>query len=322
MAVTISGKPAPRTIHADNPPRLRGECRYREPLSDHTSWRVGGPAQQFYLPADKTDLLNFLRQLPAEEPLFWLGLGSNLLVRDGGIRGVVVCTKNRLKSMKLAAPGKVYAEAGVPCALVAKFCSNHGLQGAEFLAGIPGTLGGALAMNAGAFGGETWPLVSKVFTVDRLGVERDRTPGDFQVGYRSVSGPAGEWFVAAELNLHSGDTRASREHIKQLLARRAATQPVNQPSCGSVFRNPPGDYAARLIESSGLKGVRIGGACVSEKHANFIVNLGDASADDIERLIRQVRDTVLQRQGVRLESEVRIVGEPREPSSTEEREQL
>lgn len=289
---------------------LRGELRLNEPLCGYTSWRVGGSADRLYLPADLDDLLCFLKTLPEGEPVFWLGLGSNLLVRDGGIRGTVVCTKNRLKGMRLIEPERVYVEAGVPCALVARFCAEQSLNGAEFLVGIPGTFGGALAMNAGAFGGETWPLVDGVLTVDRRGKVHERSAGEYQIGYRSVAGPQGEWFLAAEMKLVAGDTEASREHIKTLLARRAATQPISQPSCGSVFRNPPGDYAARLIESCGLKGFRIGGACVSEKHANFIVNLGEASALDIESLIVKVRSEVQAQRGVNLEPEVRVVGEP------------
>ena len=302
--------PAPPGAAAHPQAAWRGELRHNEPLCEHTSWRVGGPAERLYLPADLDDLLDFLRGLPAGEPLFWLGLGSNLLVRDGGIHGTVVCTKNRLKGMRALEGGRVYVEAGVPCALVARFCAEQSLNGAEFLAGIPGTFGGALAMNAGAFGGETWALVDGLLTADRCGVVRRRAAGEYQVGYRSVAGPGGEWFLAAEMRLAPGDTAQARERIKALLARRAASQPVNQPSCGSVFRNPPGDYAARLIESCGLKGFRIGGACVSEKHANFIVNLGDASARDIERLVAAVREQVLQQRGVSLEPEVRIVGEP------------
>jgi len=298
----------------DSPPvhamGFHGKLLHNEPLSSHTSWRVGGPAEQMYFPADREDLVFFLRSMSVDKSLFWLGLGSNLLVRDGGIKGTVICTKNRLKAMYCTKEGHVYAEAGVPCALVARFCVEQGLQGAEFLAGIPGTLGGALAMNAGAFGGETWPLVSKVLTIDRFGEIRERDSSDYQIGYRTVNGCYGEWFLAAELMLVRGDTERSREHIKSLLAKRATTQPVNQPSCGSVFRNPPGDFAARLIEACGLKGYRIGGASVSEKHANFIVNLGDASAEDIEQLINKVRGQVKEQHGVSLESEVRIVGEP------------
>lgn len=289
--------------------KTRGEMLIAQSMKDYTSWRVGGPADRVYLPADLEDLIEFLQTLPSVEPLAWLGLGSNLLVRDGGIRGTVICTKNRLKAMKLLDGGRIYVEAGVPCALAARFAGDQGLNGAEFLAGIPGTMGGALAMNAGAFGGETWPLVEKVISVDRFGNTHERLPADFQVGYRSVKGPVDEWFVATVLQLSPGDTSQSRDQIKALLAKRAATQPVSQPSCGSVFRNPPGDHAARLIESCGLKGFRIGGACVSEKHANFIVNLGDARAFEIETLIYRVKEEVSKQTGVDLIPEVRIVGE-------------
>jgi UDP-N-acetylmuramate dehydrogenase len=250
----------------------------------------------------------FLQMLPEDEPLFWLGLGSNLLVRDGGLRGTVICTKGRLKAMRRIDEARVYVEAGVPCAHAARFCAEQRLTGAEFLAGIPGTMGGALAMNAGAFGGETWSLVERVLTTDRRGVRRDRAAEDFVVGYRSVRGVKGEWFLAAELKLTPGDPNASRERMKELLAKRAATQPTNQPSCGSVFRNPQGDHAARLIEACGLKGYCIGGACVSQKHANFIVNTGGATALDIETLIQHVREQVELKYAVRLEPEVRIVG--------------
>lgn len=289
---------------------LRGELRLNEPLSEYTSWRVGGLADRLYWPADADDLVVFLQALPEDEPLFWLGLGSNVLVRDAGLRGTVICTKGRLKVMKRLGAEGVYTEAGVPCAHVAKFCAEQHLNGAEFLAGIPGTMGGALAMNAGAFGGETWSLVDRVITINRRGVRQTRAPEDFVVGYRKVCGAADEWFLAAELKLAPGDPDASRERIKALLARRAATQPTNQPSCGSVFRNPAGDYAARLIEGCGLKGYCIGEACVSEKHANFIVNSGGAKATDIETLISYVRAQVELKYQVSLDPEVRIVGEP------------
>lgn len=293
---------------ATDPP-LRGETRYGEPLADYTSWRVGGPADRLYLPADSEDLLNFLRRLPTDEPLFWLGLGSNLLVRDGGMRGTVVATRNRLKAIRRIDDTRIFVEAGVPCALVARFCAERGLSGAEFLAGIPGTLGGALAMNAGAFGGETWPLVEKLLVANRGGYTRERAHNAYTVGYRSVQGPADEWFLGAWLALAPGGGESGRERIRELLARRAATQPTNQPSCGSVFRNPPGDHAARLIEACGLKGERIGDACVSEKHANFIVNLGNARARDIEALIVRVQERVRRLHGIELIPEVRIVGE-------------
>jgi UDP-N-acetylmuramate dehydrogenase len=279
-------------------------------MSAHTSWRVGGPAERFYQPADLDDLALFLAGLPEDEPLLWLGLGSNLLVRDGGIRGTVVFTLGALDELHRVGEQGLYAGAGVTCAKVARAAARAGLIGAEFLAGIPGTLGGALAMNAGAFGGETWSLVASVETLDRHGVRHRRTPEDYQVGYRSVQSPRQEWFVAAELVLEPGDVMAAQARIKELLARRGATQPTQQPSCGSVFRNPPGDHAARLIETAGLKGLRRGDAQVSEKHANFIVNLGAARAADIEALIHEVQNRVQATHGVRLETEVRMVGEP------------
>jgi UDP-N-acetylmuramate dehydrogenase len=288
---------------------LRGEMRRHEPLSRHTSWRVGGPARRFYRPADLEDLRLFLQQLPPDEPLLWLGLGSNLLVRDGGFAGTVIATHGRLEGIEPVMPHGIRAEAGVTCAAVARLAARQGLTGAEFLAGIPGTLGGALAMNAGAFGGEIWPLVEWVETLDRRGRLHRRTAADFTIGYRSVQGAEGEWFVAAWLRLARGDVTAAQERIRQLLERRNRTQPVGLPSCGSVFRNPPGDHAARLIEAAGLKGERIGGAVVSEKHANFIINQDAATAADIERLIRLVQRRVEADSGVRLQTEVRIVGE-------------
>ena len=290
-------------------PVLRGIMRNEELMARHTTWRVGGPAQRFYEPADSRDLVALLQTLPVDEPLFWLGMGSNLLVRDGGIRGTVIHTTNRLAGLERLEGNRIRVEAGVPCAKVARFCARQRLTGAEFLAGIPGTMGGALKMNAGAFGGETWPLVCEVETVDRRGVQRQRTPEEYAVGYRSVCGPEGEWFTAATLQLGSGDTERGQQRIRELLEQRSATQPTSQANAGSVFRNPAGDYAARLIEAAGLKGTCIGGACVSEKHANFIINSGSATAADIEMLIERVAAVVQQELGVELQREVHIVGE-------------
>ncbi len=289
--------------------QLRGETRWNEPLAGYTSWRVGGPARLMYLPADRDDLADFLRVLDADEPLLWLGLGSNLLVRDGGFPGVVISTQGRLDVLEHDGGQGIYAEVGCACAKVARFAARAGLVGAEFLAGIPGTLGGALAMNAGAFGGETWPLVHAVETIDRRGEIRQRGPEDFDVAYQQVKRPEDEWFLAARLALNDGDTSQAQARIRSLLERRSATQPTGQPSCGSTFRNPPGDHAARLIEAAGLKGMCRGGAQVSEKHANFIINTGDATAADIEGLIELVRETVQQHSGIRLVTEVHRVGE-------------
>ena len=292
---------------------LRGSLRQDAPLAPYTSWRVGGPARCLYVPADLEDLAAFLASLPPGEPVFWLGLGSNVLVRDGGIPGTVILTAGALGRIELTAEGRVRVEAGVACAKVARFAARRGLEGAEFLAGIPGTMGGALVMNAGAWGGETWALVDRVETLDRAGRLRERPAADYRPAYRTVRGPSGEWFAAAHLRLPAGDPSAATARIRDLLRRRAESQPLGQPSCGSVFRNPPGDFAGRLVESCGLKGLRVGGAGVSEKHANFIVNLGGATAADIEALVRRVRDTVERTHGVRLETEVKVVGRPLGP---------
>jgi UDP-N-acetylmuramate dehydrogenase len=291
--------------------QVRGQLRLHEPMSRHTSWRVGGPADRFYQPADLDDLIVFLRAVPADEPLAWIGLGSNLLVRDGGVRGTVICTTGRLNRLELLGEDRLRAEAGVTSAKVARFAVEHGLSGVEFLAGIPGTVGGALAMNAGAFGGETWKRVCGVETLDRQGRLRHRQPGEFEVGYRHVRGlAAGEWFAAAHFQLQAGDAQSGKAQIRSLLAKRGDSQPTRLPNAGSVFRNPPGDFSARLIESANLKGRCEGKACVSELHANFIVNTGGATAAEVERLIDVLREEVSRVHGVRLEPEVRIIGEP------------
>jgi len=293
---------------------LRGTAGRDEPMRKHVSWRAGGPADRTYTPADLADLAVFLARLPEHEPVMFVGLGSNLLVRDGGLRATVVFTHRALRRFFLEpGPGyaEIYAEAGVASPKVARFAAVHDLEGAEFLAGIPGTVGGALAMNAGCFGSETWNVIARVRTIDRSGRLQIREPHEYLVGYRSVVPLAArdEFFAGAWFHLARGDGNASRLKIKELLARRIATQPLTEPNAGSVFRNPPGDHAARLIEASGLKGRRIGDAEVSTVHANFIVNKGAASARDIERLILEVQETVRRKCGVVLAREVQIVGE-------------
>lgn len=287
---------------------VRGVLRRNEPMARHTVWAVGGVAHAMFLPADLEDLRAFLAVHDAQTPLFWIGLGSNLLVRDGGIAGTVINTSGRLNKLHLLDTNIVRAEAGVASAKFAKFAARQGLANGAFFAGIPGTIGGALAMNAGALGGETWPLVHAVETIDCDGRIRVRGAAEFDFGYRTVSGLGDEWFVAAHLELPSGNANAAQNEIRALLRQRALTQPVGQRSCGSVFQNPEGDFAGRLIELSGLKGRRVGGAIVSSKHANFIINEGDATAADIETLIDEVRAGVAHSQGVTLSCEVRIVG--------------
>jgi len=291
---------------------LRGTLRHHEPMSQHTSWRVGGPAQWFYEPADLNDLIGFMQQLPNEMAVFWLGLGSNLLVRDGGIAGVVIVTTGLLNEIALVDSHTLCVQAGVSCAKVARFAAQAGLGGSEFLAGIPGTFGGALALNAGAWGGETWALVQSVETLDRQGQQHHRTLVDYEIGYRSVKGPPNEWFVMATLKLTSKPTQEGQAQIRSLLNQRQKKQPIGLATCGSVFRNPPGDYAARLIEQAGWKGHGIGGAVVSEKHANFIVNQDKATATEIEDLIVAIKASVAKQFGIHLVEEVHIVGERNE----------
>ncbi|MDH3338509.1 MAG: UDP-N-acetylmuramate dehydrogenase [Gammaproteobacteria bacterium] len=288
--------------------QVRGELRSNEAMSKHTSWRIGGPAQSFFVPASIDDLSLFLRELDPSVPVFWFGVGSNLLVRDGGIRGVVISAARILQDLERIDQYTVRAGSGLPCTQLARQCIRWGLGPSEFFAGIPGTIGGALAMNAGAHGGETWERVASVRTIDRAGEIHERAPSEYSIAYRSVTGPSDEWFISATLRFEP-DVTPSMDAMKSMLERRKATQPLGLPSCGSVFRNPPGDFAARLIESAGLKGYSIGGAEVSEKHANFIINKDNASATDVEELIEHVRQTVIEVHGIELMHEVRIVGE-------------
>lgn len=279
-----------------------------EPMSRHTSWKTGGPADRFYIPGSRTDLAAFLRRF-AVPPVHWVGMGSNLLVRDGGIRGTVVCLAGTLDELARSDTETVTAGAGVSGAKLAHFCAAEGLAGAEFFAGIPGTLGGCLAMNAGAHGTETWDLVEWVELMHPDGRLERRERDAFTVGYRAVSGQGDACFLAAGLRLRPEDPAAVLARLREWQDRRVATQPLEWPSCGSVFRNPPGDYAARLIEAAGLKGLRAGGAEVSKKHANFIVNRGGARSGEIETLVKTVQTQVRQHAGVHLEPEMRVMGE-------------
>ncbi len=307
---------------------LRGELSCDVDMRRHTSWRAGGVAKRMYQAADLADLQLFLQQLPVDEPLMAVGLGSNLLVRDGGYRGTVVLMLGALTELRLDGD-LVYVQAGVAGAKLARFAASNELCGAEFFVGIPGTMGGMLAMNAGCYGSETWQKVVRVQVCTRRGELLERIPQEYEIGYRHVvrnsdlgiviceatskSGlpkSSEEFFVGAWLKLEAGDVEKARQDIKVLMEKRSASQPLQLPNSGSVFRNPPGNHAAKLIEGCGLKGKTVGGAQVSDKHANFIVNIGDATATDIEDLINQVRVTVLQKTGIELHPEVKIIGEP------------
>ncbi len=285
----------------------RGNYRRDESLARHCSWRCGGPADHYFEPADRNDLASFLAG-HAVDPLLWLGFGSNLLIRDGGVRGTVIAT-GQLDGSHWTDATHLYAEAGVPCARLARAAAAQDRAGLAFLAGIPGTLGGALCMNAGALGGEIWQFVEWVDVIDRAGRIERRPRAEFVASYRRVHHAHPGWFVGAQLALPDAALGAGNDRIRQVLALRSATQPTGKASCGSVFKNPAGDYAGRLIEQCGLKGHRIGGCEVSTVHANFIVNDGAARAADIEQLIDFVRTTVADHTGIELETEVLIVGE-------------
>jgi UDP-N-acetylmuramate dehydrogenase len=292
---------------------LRGALARNASLAKFTSWRTGGAADVLYRPADRDDLARFVAQLPKDTPITALGLGSNTLVRDGGVCGAVVVMHDPGAALAVA-DGLIYVDGGVACPKLARFAALHDCAEAEFLAGIPGTVGGALTMNAGCYGGETWRYVARVEVLDRDGRFDVRTPADYRIAYRSVhrrdGAPPDGIFTAAWFRFPPGDGVKARARIRELLAKRIASQPLGLPNAGSVFRNPDGDHAARLIEACGLKGFAIGGAHVSEKHANFIVNPdGRASAADIEALIEHVRAAVKAATGVDLEPEVRMIGE-------------
>jgi UDP-N-acetylmuramate dehydrogenase len=288
---------------------MKSHLLKNEPLARYTSWRVGGAADRVFIAESLSELQAFMQTLDHAEPVHFIGLGSNLLVRDGGVRGTVVVMHQALSDLRM--DGKfIYAEAGVTCGKLARFSATEAKQGGEFLAGIPGTVGGALAMNAGCYGGETWNIVHQVLTINRRGETHVRNESEFIPSYRHVEMPMpDEWFLGAWFKLDEGNAEIGQQKIKQLLATRLASQPLNLPSAGSTFRNPHGDYAARLVEASGLKGYQIGGAQVSPKHANFIVNVGNCTALDIELLIRHMKDVVLDKQGVALQQEVRVIGD-------------
>jgi UDP-N-acetylmuramate dehydrogenase len=273
----------------------------------------------FYVPIDKASLVQLMCQLPGNVPVFWMGLGSNILVRDAGIPGVVVCTFKGMDEIERVDSESVYAQAGVSSAKLAKYCARHGLEGAEFLAGIPGSFGGAVAMNAGAFGGDTWSMIERIECLDRDGNINWFDKSEISYQYRHVELPENNWIVGAQIKLKAIKGLDLGRRIRELLKTRGNSQPVQSANAGSVFKNPENDFAARLLEEAGMKGVAEGGAEYSTKHANFIINTGDATASNIESLIRLGQKSVKQRFGIELEPEVRIIGrsEVTEPEKVE-----
>ena len=301
--------------------QLTGQLKINEPMSRYTSWRIGGMAECCYQPGSVDDLQTLLKLTALPVPVYWIGLGSNLLIRDSGLKGLVINTNGVLNQLNIWCKTQSHknlcylqAEAGLTCAVFSRKAAHQGLNGAEFLSGIPGTIGGALAMNAGAFGGETWQQVISVDIIDRQGNISRRTPEEFKIDYRHVeykNNTQQQWFIRGTFcyEQNEAELEQSKQEIKNLLKKRARTQPTTQANAGSVFKNPAGDHAARLIEDCGLKGKSINGAQVSEKHANFIINTGQATAGDVEALIGLVQDSVLKQHGIKLETEIHIMGD-------------
>jgi UDP-N-acetylmuramate dehydrogenase len=282
--------------------------RWQESLSRHNTWHVGGVAECYFEPQSREQLQSFLSVLPLDWPAHWLGLGSNVLIRDGGLRGAVISTL-KLNQLQKLDPHTVLAEAGVPCARLAKECVAWNIGPAAFWVGIPGTVGGALALNAGAWEGETWTQVSQVELIDRQGKITLKPASAFSAGYRQVAGlEANQWFLSATFRMEPQAVSESTR-MRELLEERRQRQPIGAWSGGSTFKNPRPEFAARLIEAAGLKGYRLGGAVVSDKHANFILNEGEASAADIESLIEAIIKKVESVSGIRLAPEVRIMGD-------------
>ena len=288
---------------------VKGDLRVQEPMSRHTSWKTGGNADYYYVASDRDDLAKFISKLPSSTPVTWVGLGSNLLVRDGGISGVVISVVGIFNELKKFSDNEIYIGAGVPCAKAAKFSAKYGLKGIEFLAGIPGTIGGALAMNAGAYGGEIWSYVNEVEVINRKGTLKVYEKNEFDISYRTVSISNDEWFISCKMKLEISNRTIVNERIKKMLNQRASQQPLGKLSCGSVFRNPPNQHAAKLIDLCGLKGKKVGGAMISDKHSNFIINTGNATSLDIEKLIEFVQEVVYEKHSIKLIPEVRIIGE-------------
>jgi UDP-N-acetylmuramate dehydrogenase len=275
--------------------------KFNEPMSKHCSLRSGGMTSEFFLPEDINELSLFLKS--NVKPILLVGLGSNLLVRDRGFNGVTIHTKN-LKELNIK---NKYIEsgAGISLAKLSRFAQANLKYGAEFLSAIPGSVGGALAMNAGAFGSEVWQYVVSVQTISLSGELQERFPNDYEINYRSVKHRfSDEFFISARFDFNLNEPN---DNVRDLLDKRNSSQPIGLPSCGSVFKNPKDNYAAKLIESSGLKGFCIGGACVSEKHANYIINQNNATALDIENLIIHIQNTIKTLHNVELETEIIII---------------
>lgn len=291
-------------------PAARGKVLLGAPLAPYTWFRVGGPAEALFLPADAADLAQFLGALPGETPVLPLGVGSNLIVRDGGLPGVAVRLAGKaFAGVEVLAGARLRVGAGALDAGVAKAAARAGLAGLEFYAGVPGTIGGALAMNAGCYGAETGDVLVEARALDRQGRERRLAAADFGFRYRGNALGEPLLFLEATFQCRADDPEAIAARIADITARREASQPIREKTGGSTFKNPPGLSAWKLVDEAGMRGARQGGAMVSEQHANFLINTGAASAAEIEALGEAVRAAVRGRCGVELEWEIKRIGE-------------
>jgi UDP-N-acetylmuramate dehydrogenase len=303
MALAVS-----RSHLIDRLAKPRGRLAADAPLGPQTWFRAGGPAEVLFRPADTEDLAAFLKALPADVPVTVLGVGSNLLVRDGGVKGVVIRLMRGFTAIAVEG-NELLAGAGTPDLNVALTARDHALAGLEFLSGIPGTIGGAIAMNAGAYGGELAEVLISAEAVDRAGTIHRIAAAELAFSYRHSKAPADWIFTSARLRAQPGDQLAIARRIAEIDAVRTESQPRSRTG-GSTFVNPPGHKAWELIDRAGCRGLRIGEAQVSEKHCNFLINLGAATATDLEELGEEVRRRVLAQSGIRLDWEIRRLGVP------------
>ena len=284
------------------------ELRMNESMAKHTSFRIGGGAEVMAFPKTETELAELLKVSALLDcKCAILGAGTNVLAPDEGITGLVICLKDCLDGMEALSDTRIRVMAGVTMSRAAVFAANLGLSGLEFAHGIPGTIGGGVYMNAGAYGGEISQVCDRVEVMDRQGNPRWLRNAEMGFSYRhSVLETADDLVIAAEFTLTPAEPEAIKARMKELIGKRSASQPLNLPSAGSAFKRPKGGYAAALIDQAGLKGFRVGNAGISDKHAGFAVNLGGATANDVKELLQTVSDRVFEQTGIRLEPEIRI----------------
>ena len=287
--------------------KIEGNIEENKSLKDYNTWKVGGNAEYFYEPKNIEELKIFLK-LAKDTNVTFLGNGSNVLIRDKGIKGCVICLKNTFNNYELNKNNEFVIEAGLSCMKIAQITSKKNYTGLEFLCGIPGSLGGALAMNAGCYGGNIWEKVTKVNLINKDGKIIEKDKKDFSIGYRDVNLKENNFFISANFLLQENPLNNSLDIIKNYLKDRRRKQPTGLPSCGSVFKNPDNAHAANLIDSLGLKGYKIGGAYISEKHANFIISDNGTKSSDIESLIIFIQKKVYEKKKIFLETEVKFIG--------------